>query len=341
MEIRRFFIAILFISLCNLGFGQRIRLESAGLTNVSFKGNVIFLKYNAPTAMRFYFMMSKPAIAPWSGLPVKGEAKLFYYKDNQEVVLVTAPFTNADWPSGGTFSQMIQKDFTVPANTVTVSNPVVDVQARWRYYKEGYPDPETTNGWTEWYYASTRPFALNPDEIPASSFSGPNSTCGESVYTITNPYKVTLENAAGIATLTSLGNNQWKVIRIGNAVGTVILRSTYEGKVFNYPIEVSSEMKGTIDGPVGIKQGWNDNYFYFKPEPGMDYTNVNWSVDSPHLITTQVDKYTFKISVPTNYPLMDKGRGDDVEIYIRSNGECGVMEKSRILRILPARPIKN
>jgi len=141
--------------------------------------------------------------------------------------------------------------------------------------------------------------------------------------------------------LTSLGNNQWKVIRIGNAVGTVILRSTYEGKVFNYPIEVSSEMKGTIDGPVGIKQGWNDNYFYFKPEPGMDYTNVNWSVDSPHLITTQVDKYTFKISVPTNYPLMDKGRGDDVEIYIRSNGECGVMEKSRILRILPARPIKN
>jgi hypothetical protein len=37
MEIRRFFIAILFISLCNLGFGQRIRLESAGLTNVSFK----------------------------------------------------------------------------------------------------------------------------------------------------------------------------------------------------------------------------------------------------------------------------------------------------------------
>jgi len=341
MKSRILMIYILLLVFCKFGFAQRIVVDRVNFSNIPIVNNEVQVNYDSQTVLKVGFLLARPVQEPWGSLPIKGEIKVFYYKDNQEVNIIdVVTFNKSNWDNS-VYSNFIERDIFLPAYSVSVANPKIQVLTKWRYYKEGYPDPETTNGWTEWYSAGSITFALNPDRVPPSTFSGPNSTCGESVYTISNPYTVSLENATGVATLTALGNNQWKVTRIGNAVGTVYLRSTYQGKVFNYPIEVSSEMKGTIDGPVGIKQGWNDNYFYFKPEPGMDYTNVNWPVDSPHLITTQVDKFTFKISVPTNYPLMDKGRGDDVEIYIRSNGECGVMEKSRILRILPARPIKN
>ncbi|WP_312365426.1 hypothetical protein, partial [Sphingobacterium sp.] len=46
----------------------------------------------------------------------------------------------------------------------------------------------------------------------------------EGVYTIFNPGSITLENATGVATLTALGNNQWKVSRIGNNSGFVTLK---------------------------------------------------------------------------------------------------------------------
>ncbi|MBB5648458.1 M12 family metallopeptidase [Pedobacter cryoconitis] len=55
--------------------------------------------------------------------------------------------------------------------------------------------------------------------------SGPDQICTEGTFT-SSTGAVTIENASGIATLTSLGNNQWKVNRIGNANGKVKLNST-------------------------------------------------------------------------------------------------------------------
>jgi len=55
--------------------------------------------------------------------------------------------------------------------------------------------------------------------------SGPNQICAEGIFTSSSG-AITINNANGIATLTSLGNNQWKVTRIGNANGKVTLNST-------------------------------------------------------------------------------------------------------------------
>ncbi len=71
-----------------------------------------------------------------------------------------------------------------------------------------------------------------------SIITGPAQTCAEDIYTIVNPGIVTLENAANVATLTALGNNQWKVTRIGTANGIVKLRSTVNGRIYDKNIMV-------------------------------------------------------------------------------------------------------
>ncbi|WP_293879065.1 hypothetical protein [Sphingobacterium sp. UBA1498] len=176
------------------------------------------------------------------------------------------------------------------------------------------------------------------DIVYTPVFTGPSSICSEGIYTITSPGTITLENASGIATLTALGNNQWKVTRMGNAVGTVYLRSTSSGKVFNYPIQVNSEMKGTISGPALIKQGWADRTFTFSPEPGTNYTNISWDVYAGAIDITQVDEFTLKISVPSNYPLQDTYNGDEIPIVIKGYGECGLMQKNYSFKIIPRQP---
>lgn len=55
---------------------------------------------------------------------------------------------------------------------------------------------------------------------------GPSQICNEGTYNVFNPGTTTLEDASGIATLTPLGNNQWKVTRIGANAGVVKLKST-------------------------------------------------------------------------------------------------------------------
>lgn len=342
MRVIKFLILLLLTVLFNSGIAQIIKFGNLDYSHVPIVDGNVMINWGAPTSMKINFTFTRPSIEPWVSKPIKGELVLYYDANGSRQNLISTNFTTSDWDAGSFVSHVITRDVTFPANVLNGFNGYLDVYAKYRYYKDKYPDPENTDGWTDWYnIPGNKKFVLAPNTIPVTSFEGPAQICNEGIYTITNPYAISLVNATNIATLTDLGLNKYKITRIGNSTGTIILRSTASNKTFDYYIKLNSEMNGIIDGPVGIKQGWNDNYFYFKPEPGMDYTNVNWSVDSPHLITTQVDKYTFKISVPTNYPLMDKGRGDDVEIYIRSNGECGVMEKSRILRILPARPIKN
>jgi len=59
-----------------------------------------------------------------------------------------------------------------------------------------------------------------------SVIDGPSQVCTEGIYTIFNPGTATLEDASGIATLTALGNNQWKVTRVGNKAGFIKLKIT-------------------------------------------------------------------------------------------------------------------
>lgn len=170
--------------------------------------------------------------------------------------------------------------------------------------------------------------------------SGPSQICGEGIYSLGGPEAASLENASGIATLSSLGNNRWKITRIGSAEGTVYLTSTSNGKTFKYPVKVGSYLLGTIGGTITTKQGRNNNLYGFTPAPGTNYTNITWETEFG-LITQQIDPYTFRIDVPVNFPLSDTFKGDDIYVTVRATGECGVMTLSKKVRVLPKTPIAN
>ncbi|MDR0266011.1 MAG: hypothetical protein LBJ04_22550 [Sphingobacterium sp.] len=225
----------------------------------------------------------------------------------------------------------VPKNFTFKLQPNKKAGQVI---LRFKYYKKNYPN--TTNGWSSMESGKTWQ-TVEIDTIPPASFNGPSQICGEGIYTITNPGTITLENASGIATLTSLGNNQWKVTRIGNAVGTVYLRSTSSGKIYNKSIQINSDMKGTITGSSSIKQGLSGT-ITFTPDPGTNYTNLSWVVDAGAHTSLQIDPYNLKITIPANYPLYDTYNGDDVYVTVKGYGECGLMEKTHILRILPRQP---
>lgn len=112
-------------------------------------------------------------------------------------------------------------------------------------------------------------------------FTGPATICSEGIYTITSPGTITLENAAGVAMLAALGNNQWKVTKIGNNSGNVILRSTSQGKIFDFPIKVGANknagsfMKLPINGTGVYAVRFNDSQNDFDP------SSITWSVQSP------------------------------------------------------------
>lgn len=182
--------------------------------------------------------------------------------------------------------------------------------------------------------------SIKADIFTTTTFTGPSSICDEGTYTLINPGTVTLENAAGIATLTALGNNQWKVMRIGSAEGTVYLKSSIGVNIYNFPIEINSEMKGTMTGPGGIKQGMSGT-ITFTPLTGNNYTNLAWTVDAGAHTSLQIDPYNLKITIPPNYPLYDTYNGDDIIVTVKANGECGLMEKNYVLRILPRQPSPN
>ncbi|WP_282638637.1 hypothetical protein [Sphingobacterium thalpophilum] len=259
MRNKNLILSVLLIIICKFGFSQMIRLESVSYSYVQVVNNEVLLNYGAPTTMRVSVMLSKPVQDPWGSLPVKGEVKLYYYKDNQEVnILDPITFTGADW-SLPAFSNFIVKNITIPANTVTITNPKIQVFAKWRYYKEGYPNPDNNNGWTDWYGGGYTNFVLNSSTLPETTFTGPSQICDEATYTIENPGTITLENATGIATLTSLGNNQWKVTRIGSSTGTVQLVSSISDKKFSKSIAVGT-LPPTISGPQNVTS--NNSYYY-------------------------------------------------------------------------------
>jgi len=158
-------------------------------------------------------------------------------------------------------SNVITKDVVFP-QILTNSLRSVDVNVRYRYYRDKYPDPENTDGWTEWYMIpNTTKFMLSNSTLPESIITGPSQICDEGIYTITNPYVISLENAAGIATLTDMGLNQWKVTRIGQASGTIKLRSHTSTNVkFEKEIVIGAKINGYISGNPTVFPGKSYEY---------------------------------------------------------------------------------
>ncbi|MDF2857575.1 MAG: hypothetical protein K0Q87_3426 [Neobacillus sp.] len=114
-------------------------------------------------------------------------------------------------------------------------------------------------------------------DIP--NFIGPYTICSEPVtYTIERPGTITLANAAGVATLTSLGNNQWKITNIGGAgVAKIIkLRSTSNGRTYDKDIIVGGGYATSIQGP---SSGHGGEMFEFTMEY-IGQGTIKWKSNS-------------------------------------------------------------
>jgi hypothetical protein len=104
--------------------------------------------------------------------------------------------------------------------------------------------------------------------------SGPSQICSEAVFSLGGPEAVILENASGIANLTSLGNNKWKVTRIGANTGEIQMVSTAANKSFSKKIRVGN-LPPRISGTQTVTS--NNTYYYtvYKTDP-----NSTLSIDA-------------------------------------------------------------
>ncbi len=155
------------------------------------------------------------------------------------------------------------------------------------------------------------------DIVYTPVFTGPSSICSEGIYTITSPGTITLENASGVAALTALGNNQWKVTRIGSANGVVKLRSTSNGKTFDKEILVGIVTKGNISGNGVLQLGESQTYT-LNLDGNTDY---NWSVSyNPNVTWTKLSATSIKLSTTGSVPM---GWSENITISAQAVGNCG------------------
>ena len=186
----------------------------------------------------------------------------------------TVKFTTADFIGPSGMSEPIE-DITT---TILGNNNVGHLKVKFRYYKDGYPYPDDqSNGWTNWYYHTK---TYQTIAIVVTEFIGPEMICSEGTFNIANPGTITLENASGIATLTNLGGNTYKITRIGSSVGKVTLKSVTGSNTYTKEIKIgASSHLGTIK-TMPRKIIGPGTYSVEFVDSGNDFNNVIWSVSS-------------------------------------------------------------
>lgn len=148
--------------------------------------------------------------------------------------------------------------------------------------------------------------------------SGPSQICTEGIYTFGGPEPVSLENATNIATLTSLGNNQYKVTRIGYQSGMVKLKSTTSGKIFEKDIIIGGGMQIVTNELISLQEV--DDGFKFKVLPG----NANYKYDGvlklANVNTTIPTTYSWELVSKTGTHLTFgwNENGNVVEVYSKA-----------------------
>jgi len=282
MRIVKLLVVVLLTILFNPGIAQIIKFGNLNYSHVPIVNGDVMINWGAPTPMKINITFTRPSIEPWVSKPIKGELVLFYDTNGNRYDLLSTTFTTSDWDAGSFVSHVINRDVTFPANVLNGFNGYLNVYAKYRYYRDKYPDPENTDGWTDWIaIPGYQRFALAPYTIPVTSFEGPEMICNEGIYTITNPYAISLVDASGVATLTDMGLNKWKVTKIGNSSGNVILRSTSQGKTFDFPIKVGANknagsfLKPPINSTGVYAIRFNDSQNDFDPN------SITWSIQSP------------------------------------------------------------
>ncbi|NGM67304.1 hypothetical protein [Sphingobacterium sp. SGR-19] len=207
------------------------------------------------------------------------------YAASDTIALTQANFTAFD----GTATPFINSSFTLKENK---KEGVLKFKYRFRINGGGYDD------WTNWFYATkTYQTQQYQPPIPATTFAGPDQICDEGIYTITNPGTISLENATGVANLTNLGNNQWKVERINNAVGTVVLKSLVGSNTYEKNIRIGNQAPTSITGN-SFSLDWSRSYTFTVNTVDANSTLEIVKEGAPSVTFTRLDNNRFTLSTP-------------------------------------------
>lgn len=309
----KFLNLLFFLIVSNISLAQNanVYISNFDVENSALKnGKIQYFNSTGDTSYNFRFIIGRNfATTPMPAIRITAIAVFDNY-GTEYAASDSLYFTQSDFSAfNGTETQIISKKFTLKSN-----KKVGSLKLKYRFLVS-YPG---YSGWTNWFY-SNKTFQTQQYEpvIPNPTFTGPSSICTDGTYTITNPGTITLENASGIATLTSLGNNQWKVTRIGNNSGSVTLKSISATNVIStFAINVGGDFSFTGRPIVN---------------PGQIYTytvdasvnNVSFSVGGADIISQTSNTVRIRIlNVAAN------GALPYVYISATGTGSCGEITKT-------------
>lgn len=184
----------------------------------------------------------------------------------------------SDFITGSTSSIMKPFRFDIPEPVLAKirdNHPNAKLLLRYKYMiMGGATFPSITAG-HEYFIDDTKyGFEFSGPITPMPEISGPNSVCSDEIYTVLNTNNVSLENAAGIATLTSLGSNKWKVTRVGNVNSEITL------KALNTANQIVTKKIGLGLGKLPIIEGPSEaiyNQSIYVSVPITNYQTINWT----------------------------------------------------------------
>ncbi|MNK26438.1 hypothetical protein D3C87_447740 [compost metagenome] len=282
-----------------------------------YNGNVMDTVYNTgvdvtlPVFMRFK-LKGAYGSGIFSMVPQKSYASVAYEREN-----------GFDFNTTSNYIDLNRNEWTPSIGSIYSPYVKVDLLLYSQYLKSGklrtnyisMYDP--VNNTFQYGIALAANYTRNITVIQVPNFIGPNQICDEATYTIERPDAITLQNAAGIATLTALGNNQWKVTRIGTENGKVTLRSTSNGKTYDKDIAVGTPSP-TISGTSQINTLGEYNYIVSRNTPGSTIEYNLMLGGDVELIPVSDTQFKIKVVNPNT-----SGSTMIVKVRARETSSCG------------------
>ena len=225
----------------------------------------------------------------------------------------TIKFTNADFIGSTGISEPIEGILA----TILGNNNNGHLKVKFRYYKDGYPYPDETNGWTSWLYHNQTYQTIDVTPVDETQFIGPSFVCSEETYDVISPGTLLLGNVNNIATITNLGNNKIKVVRNGSAEGIIQLKSTKNNKTFTRNITIGTVTSGTISGGTTLRKGEQLEFSMPINDATSSYV---FATPHPYVILTAISANKVKATTASNMP---DGYSTNFTITARAVNSCG------------------
>jgi len=323
-----FLLSLALLLIMKLGYSQvptNVTLHSFSAPQQSLNptGEYVVLSPNSTTTFYSGIYLSRNNFPEFLSRPLKCQVLLYLTDDlgnNLMKIADTLVVTSNDFSGKSSISNLLNIGIKIPHGLVSDYGQRVYIKGKSRYYKDNYPWPDNVNGWTDWYLVTRSiPCGQLP---PTSIITGPSSICTEAIYTITNPYTVSLVNANGLATLTPLAGNQWKITRTGTGTGIIKLRSMVNGQAFDKEIKVGLITSGSITGAASLQLGESQTFTL----PLSDNTDYKWTVSyNPNVILTKNSPTSITLSTTGSVPM---GWSESIIIRATAMSDCGLASNS-------------